>query len=137
MTTQVAYYGLAAAGTLSISLLSQSLTLSVENFSRPKVIQDLSVLVAEVDAGAFVQPHDPNYGLLSSATQTIKSLLNRILSQGIEEWPRPPPSTSAALGNASLPGDMETWLAWDSSGLQDFETNFWQNLAEHPFLFEP
>jgi hypothetical protein len=28
------------------------------------------------------------------------------------------------------------WNLWDNQHLQDFEVDFWLNLAEHPFLTE-
>ena len=51
---EVAYYGLPAAGIISLSLLDQSLTRLPSHSSTSKACQDLSVLVAAVETGALV-----------------------------------------------------------------------------------
>ncbi|KAF2138152.1 uncharacterized protein K452DRAFT_235039 [Aplosporella prunicola CBS 121167] len=106
---KVVYYGLAAAGILCHALLDKS-------FGESQVIQDLSVLVAEVNKGALVHIEDPNYALLSRAAQTIKNLLDKVLSNDYDPLSSP------------------TAHEWN---LHDFSADFWFHLAEHPFLASP
>ncbi|KAF2025160.1 hypothetical protein EK21DRAFT_104174 [Setomelanomma holmii] len=73
---KVAYYGLAAAGVLCLALLYNTFDLANSDATPAKAIRDLGVLVAEIEAGAFVQPEDPNFALLSGAAHTIKNLLD-------------------------------------------------------------
>ncbi|KAF2112247.1 hypothetical protein BDV96DRAFT_497984 [Lophiotrema nucula] len=133
---KVAYYGLAAAGIVCLSLINRSFPEVDGDISATKAVQDLSVLVAQVETGALVHVDDPNHALLTKATVTIKSLLNRLLSAQLA---KPPPDLAA---NASLPLDplLHTegdWIPWDTQNWQDFEVDFWSNLAEHPFLTGP
>lgn len=106
-----------------------------EGASPSKAIRDLSVLVAEVETGALVNLEDPNYALLSGAAQTIKNLLDRLLSNEFIKQP----NTQPAPDPLSLsPTDyVEDWGHWQGQVLQDFEVDFWLNLAEHPFLVGP
>lgn len=97
------------------------------------MIQDLNVLVAVVDTGVLIHPIDPNYALLSRATLTIKSLLRRLLSRDARHLP-PPPQDPLLQNTAAIP--PADWNLWDNQHLQDFEVDFWLNLAEHPFLTE-
>ena len=98
------------------------------------MFQDLSILVAEVERGTLVYLEHPNYALLTRATQTINSLLDRMLS---------PPNgfmamTSQQFGqpvtNVLATVNESSWDIWENSGVQEFEMNFWLNLADHPFL---
>ncbi|KAJ5136703.1 hypothetical protein N7448_005257 [Penicillium atrosanguineum] len=132
---KVAYYGLSAAGLISLTLVNQSYAMEALHTGMSKVFQDLSILVGEVEHGTLVYVDSPNYSLLVRATQTIKSLLHRMLS--------PLHNKTTATGNqpielaeseqmAAL--DDATWGLWDNNSLQDFEINFWDHLAGHPFL---
>ncbi|KAJ5293032.1 uncharacterized protein N7443_008985 [Penicillium atrosanguineum] len=132
---KVAYYGLSAAGLISLTLINQSYAMEALHTGMSKVFQDLSILVGEVEHGTLVYVDSPNYSLLVRATQTIKSLLHRMLS--------PLHNKTTATGNqpielaeseqmAAL--DDATWGLWDNNSLQDFEINFWDHLAGHPFL---
>lgn len=98
------------------------------------MIQDLNVLVAVVETGVLIHPIDPNYALLSRATLTIKSLLRRLLTRDTRQLPAPP-ETGSLLPNPTTLAPP-TWNLWDNQHLQDFEVDFWLNLAEHPFLTE-
>lgn len=133
---QIAYYGLAAAGIISLALLNKSFTTGSEGASPSKAIRDLSVLVVEVETGALVNLEDPNYALLSGAAQTIKNLLDRLLSN---EFIRQPNTQPAPDPLSLSPTDYieEDWGHWQRQVLQDFEADFWLNLAEHPFLVGP
>lgn len=120
---QVAQYGLPAAGIVSLALLSPA-TMESPSYSRSKMIQDLSVLVAEAKTGAWIQAGEPNFALFTRATRTIQSLLDSLLTA------RPHASKIPGL-DSSLIGE---WDPYANSQLWDFEMDFWANLAEHPTL---
>ena len=91
------------------------------------------MLVAEVETGMLVDCDDPNYALLTGATQTIKSLLNHIMSSNFVRHP----TTQLAPDPLSLSPSLQLendWNEWERHNLQDFEADFWLNLAEHPCL---
>ena len=90
----------------------------------PQVFQDLSVLAAQVDNGAFVPPEDPNYLLFERAIQTIKDVLSRSLASG------EPDSHFSEPLNVSIDDWMPS-IGQDSWLMDDI---FWHNLAEHPLL---
>lgn len=98
------------------------------------MIQDLNVLVAVVETGVFIHPIDPNYALLSRATLTIKSLLKRLLTRDTRQPAQVTETDTLVQDPAGV--TPETWNIWDNQHLQDFEVDFWLNLAEHPFLIE-
>lgn len=104
----------------------------------PKVFRDLSILVGEVESGTLVYVDSPNYDLLCQATQTIKSLLSRMICPSHMSHNMEGTSGNQGLGHAGSE-DManwngENWGLWDDSGFYDFEMNFWHGLAAHPFL---
>lgn len=119
---KVAYYGLPAAGIILLALLKQHSN-ATQGISRTKILQDLSVFVAEVQIGTIVRPGDPNYALLSRATQTIQRFLDSFHSDSAPQ----PPETGHDDGN-------EDWAALLSQDLWDYEAGFWQSLADHPSL---
>lgn len=129
----VAYYGMAAAGIVCLSLLNQPFLSNNSKISMATVIQDLNVLVAEIETGALVHLEDPNYALLASSTRTIKSLLSRLLSGELTRLPSDQPVTDPSLPLPEVSSE-ETWSWWDDHNLQDFEIDFWADLAEHPLL---
>ncbi|KAI5864723.1 hypothetical protein GGS23DRAFT_460386 [Durotheca rogersii] len=131
---RIVYYGLAAAGIICISLARQSLKVASREVSISKVIQDLSVLVVEVDAGALVQPGDPNYALLTGPTKTIKAVLDKLMSNALLENPVDQQTTEPSAGFSSASNNDGCWNDWDNFQPQDFESDFWINLAGHPFL---
>ncbi|KAJ5540094.1 hypothetical protein N7504_000296 [Penicillium tannophilum] len=122
---KVAYYGLPAAGIILLALLKQH-THTTQNIARTKILQDLSVFVAEVQIGTIVRPGDPNYALLSKATQTIQRFLDSFHSDS-GQAPTDPGSHEEGAGN-------DDWAALLSQDLWDFEAGFWQSLADHPAL---
>lgn len=96
-----------------------------------KVIRDLGIVVTEVELGTIVQPMEPNYALLSRATDTIKKFLIRFHSQVRQAGPikcQDIPQTMPERAFWDLQSQLEPW---------DFEINFWDNLAEHPSMFNP
>ncbi|KAJ4252457.1 hypothetical protein NW762_011058 [Fusarium torreyae] len=129
---KVAYYGLAAAGALCLWLLNESPDTGSSSVSRSKVLQHLSVLVAEIEAGTLVETDDSNYKLLMSASQTIGNLLDQLLQSDPERQRRHgdgfDPSILPEMRNQT------EWTPWDNAALQEFEVDFWLNLAGHPSL---
>jgi hypothetical protein len=98
-----------------------------------KVFQDLSVLVAEVEMGALIEFQDPNYPLLSGATRTIKTLLNRLISSRMTQGSANQLGPAIPSGSITVQGE-EDYIPWTNNGNWDFEMDFWNDLAEHPIL---
>ncbi|KAJ3543636.1 hypothetical protein NM208_g3469 [Fusarium decemcellulare] len=121
---KVAQYGLPAAGIVSLALLNPVNSSTISHI-RPKMIQDLSVLVAEITTGAWIQAGEPNFALFSRATQTIQSLLDSLLSAK---------SQPLELTHGISHDAIEGWEPCVNSQYWDFEMDFWANLAEHPTL---
>ncbi|KAK9413679.1 hypothetical protein SUNI508_11760 [Seiridium unicorne] len=130
---KVAYFGLSAAGVICQWLLQQPSASLIPEINVSKIFQKLSVIVAEVETGTIVRNNDPNYKLLASASQTISCLLDRLL---LEKTVGQNDSQVMSDFATSIlnPMDQDGWNAWESHALQDFESDFWTNLAEHPFL---
>ncbi|OKO98912.1 hypothetical protein PENSUB_8829 [Penicillium subrubescens] len=118
---KVAYYGLPAAGIVLLALLKQH-SHSAPGISRTKILRDLSVFVAEVQIGTIVKTGDPNYALLSKATQTIQRFLDSFNSD------------TGQPHDAGTDDANEDWAALLSQDLWDFEAGFWHSLADHPSL---
>lgn len=133
---KVAYYGLAAAGVLCLALLYKTFDRAAPDATPSRSIRDLSVLVAEIETGALLQPEDPNYALLSAAARTIKSLLDRLIADKFTTQPDALILTETAAQYPRRYSNEELAL-WDMHGLQDFDPGFWLNLSEHPFLLSP
>ncbi|KAJ5674147.1 hypothetical protein N7462_009586 [Penicillium macrosclerotiorum] len=119
---KVAYYGLPAAGIILLALLKQQ-THATAGVSRTKMLRDLSVFVAEVQIGTIVRTGDPNYALLSKATQTIQRFLDSFNSDAVQP-----------LIDAGHDEGGDDWAALLRQDLWDFEAGFWQSLADHPSL---
>lgn len=98
-----------------------------------KVVRDLGIIVTEVDLGTIVRPTEPNYALLSRATSTIKKFLQRIHTR--DKQVTPAASGSNPPGNPEL-GGMDPSALWPQLEPWDFEIDFWNNLAEHPSMFD-
>ncbi|OHE93140.1 hypothetical protein CORC01_11552, partial [Colletotrichum orchidophilum] len=120
---KVAQYGLPAAGVISLALLKATAS-DVFLHSRSKMIQDLSVLVAETRTGAWIQAGEPNFALFTRATGTIQTMLDSLLAA------RP----TAEEVQTSDDAPVEVWEPYANHQLWDFEMEFWSNLAEHPTL---
>ncbi|KAI5360087.1 Putative zn(2)-C6 fungal-type DNA-binding domain-containing protein [Septoria linicola] len=128
---KIASYGLPAAGVICLALVNRTRQRVQTTFSTSQAIQDLSVLVAHVEAGVLIRPDQPNYALLQGATATIKSVLGRV-SQGLLGTTQRDVRYDQMLEDAST---AEPWTMLDSDTL-DFELDFWTNLAEHPALYQ-
>ncbi|RTE81715.1 hypothetical protein BHE90_003743 [Fusarium euwallaceae] len=127
LTWKIAHYGLPAAGIIIMAMLNQNPTPSCLRISRSRVLQDLAVLVAEVERGTVVKAEDPNYAILSKATQIIQRFLDFINSeQGMETIPQLP---EQQLQQPDAP--------WGQQLGQDLESefSFWQGIADHPSLY--
>ncbi|KAJ5329481.1 Transcription factor [Penicillium brevicompactum] len=121
---KIAHYGLPAAGIILLSMLKQRHTLNEVRASRSKTLLNLGILVAQVQVGSLVRRGDPNYALVSKATQTIERFLDSVHREGTQVAAQPP----------SNPGVNGEWDTFFSQDLCDFETVFWENLADHPSL---
>ncbi|KAI1321720.1 putative Zn(II)2Cys6 transcription factor [Xylariaceae sp. FL0255] len=131
---RVTYYGLTAAGVICLALLNQRLVMAVNTVSRSQVIQNLSVLVAELSAGSIVPRTEPNYVLLVSAARTMRALLDRVLSNDAPQVAtnQDMAAVESPIGNNANSMD---WLTWEYNTAQDFDIEFWQSLVDHPFIF--
>ncbi|KAF7596861.1 hypothetical protein BBP40_011906 [Aspergillus hancockii] len=113
---KVAYYGLPAAGIVLLAMLRKQDIPNPTQASWTRAVQDLTVFVAEIEAGAFIKKGDPAYPLLSKATQTIRRFLDSVHCEVIPHRVN------------------ESWTGFLSQDLWDFEFAFWENLADHPSL---
>lgn len=121
---------------LCLALLYNTFDRAPSTTTPSKTIQNLSVLVAEIEAGALLQQEDPNYALLSGATSAIKNLLDRMISSKFvaqSEMHAIPELTELPALQVN-DGDLTTW---DTQGLQDFDPGFWLNLSEQLFTITP
>lgn len=57
-------------------------TVAVPPVNQSKVLRNLIVLVAELETGTLAKPDEPNYGLVSTATETIQGFLNSVQLMG-------------------------------------------------------
>lgn len=105
-------------------MLKQGHTMNEARSSRSKTLFNLGIFVAQVQVGSLVRRGDPNYALISKATQTIERFLDSVHREG----------THAPKQPFSHPADNGDWDAFFSQDLCDFETVFWENLADHPSL---
>lgn len=113
-----------------IAMLRQRNTPMPAGMSRTRVLQDMSLYVAEIQRGTIVNKGDPIYVLLSKATETIQRLLDSFYCG----------SPDINLGERyEGQGELEDWTTMLGQDLWDFEAGFWQNLANHPSLgaFDP
>lgn len=115
MVTQVAFYGLPAAGICSLALLASHSPFQRNPQFLSQVIQHLNVLVVEIRLGTWIQRGNPNSALFTQATRTIQSLLDSIEARKV-----------GTVSLAELPSLSEAWtdLPWD------FEMDFWAGLAD-------
>ena len=129
LKTQVACYGLPAAGTVALELLNQGTAARSTTLPRAQAIQNLCVLAAEIQQGSIIHAGDANYALLYNAAKAIDGLIARILQN--------PPVAAVANEQVATEDPFltdfinEDWLF--STGMDD---DFWKNMAEHPSLFE-
>jgi len=151
LTPKVAHYGLPAAGVLSLALLrpSSSGEITDNRISIPKVLQNLSVLVVEIQMGGFVQPGEPNYALLHRAACTIETLLQRLFTSSTST--RASDRGFEALGDVAAGasgGGADFDVAASAGTVVDlfppgsfiwgdtwgYDQDFWKMIGEHPSL---
>ncbi|KPM45974.1 hypothetical protein AK830_g722 [Neonectria ditissima] len=125
---KVAQYGLPAAGIISLALLHSTVNTGASPFSRSRLVQDLSVLVAEIRTGAMIQAGEPNFALFTRATSTIQSLLDSLMT-----WGQSRTDTLNSQVDTSTQY-MDRWDPCINFDPWEFEIDFWANLAEHPTL---
>ncbi|KAH7155805.1 hypothetical protein B0J13DRAFT_593801 [Dactylonectria estremocensis] len=125
---KVAQFGLPAAGIISLALLNPTGSTGAGSFSRCRLVQDLSVLVAEIRTGAVIQAGEPNFALFTRATSTIQSLLDSIMTWG---QPRAEPLSTQVDPSTAY---IDRWDPCINFDPWEFEIDFWANLAEHPTL---
>ena len=65
-------------------MLKEHRTLTEGRSSWSKTILNLGIFVAQVQVGSIVRRGDPNYALISKATQTIERFLDSIQREGIQ-----------------------------------------------------
>ncbi|KAH7029784.1 uncharacterized protein B0I36DRAFT_205915, partial [Microdochium trichocladiopsis] len=95
LSWKVTYYGLPAVGILLLAIIrrhkSAPTTTTMNDATQPapappvnqsKVLRLLIVLVAELETGTLAKPDEPNYGLVSTATETIQGFLNSVQLMG-------------------------------------------------------
>ncbi|KAH6664578.1 hypothetical protein B0J14DRAFT_630429 [Halenospora varia] len=129
---KVAHFGLPAAGIVSLALLNSSIGKDIGPLLRSKILQDLSVLVAEVGTGAVIQAGQPNFAIFTRAIRTIQSLLNILMGGDLtSRFPDSEPEIPNQYLNCN---SIQAWDPWINSDPWDFEIEFWANLAEHPSL---
>ncbi|GKZ85533.1 hypothetical protein AnigIFM56816_011501 [Aspergillus niger] len=132
---KVAYYGLSAAGMICLTLVNRSFAIGSFATSYSKIFQELSILAAEIERGTLVYVDSPNYALLARATQTIKAILDRMMTPSDNTVVAPDNQHEGAAASEQRDAlDDGSWGLWDNTNLQEFELSFWHNLAGHPSL---
>ncbi|KAI2904343.1 hypothetical protein CBS63078_892 [Aspergillus niger] len=121
---KVAYHCLPAAGILLLALLNERATPSMPRITRPRTLQHLTILAAEIQAGSIIRPQEPNYELMSKAMQTIQSFLDSVTSEPMRAVPAMTPRSPNLIEWSSFPYQQSL----------DFEIGFWESLADHPLL---
>ncbi|KAL4812584.1 hypothetical protein BDW67DRAFT_193577 [Aspergillus spinulosporus] len=119
---KITYYALPAAGILLLALLNQRTSPTAPRLVGPRVLQHLTILAAELQAGSIIQPCQPNFELISKAMQTIQSFLDSVAADAMQVAP------------GLLSGMMDEWPRFANQQTFDFEIGFWQSLADHPLL---
>ena len=133
----MAFYGLPAAGIVSLALLNLSVVSSFTELQAAEMLQNLAVLVTEIRVGAVLGPGDPNFELFKRAAQTIQNLLDTMLPasfqtrRAIAQLDKQ--QTTLEDRDQDQNRDVE-WTPWINADPWEFELDFWNNLAEHPLL---
>ena len=101
--------------------------------SRSQVLQDLSVLVAEADSGSLIHFDDPAFAMWTKATSTIRSILDRLLSDDPAAIPQVQHVSTCDQPSPTIE-NLDYAGFWSANDFRDFELDFWLNLADHPSL---
>lgn len=118
---------------MSISVLHQYAQKDNNVSINSKLLSDLSVLVTEIEIGAFVQRGEPNYALFCGVVKSIRALLDVVISGKLLRTPLGQDSESNPLDGT---GD-EVWSMWNHMEPWEFEIEFWNNLIEHLTTVDP
>ncbi|TVY32717.1 hypothetical protein LSUB1_G007604 [Lachnellula subtilissima] len=123
---KIAFYGLPSAGILLLAILRHQRDPRCPRVPRAKVLQDLTILAAEVERGTVVRREEPNYALLFKATQAIQRFLDRILSE----------ESTHVVAQQEIPFQSDNnWLAQLDHEPRDFDFDFWEGLVDNSSLF--
>lgn len=125
-TVQISYFGLPAAGILLLAILRQQRERNSPRVPLAQILQDLTVLVAEVERGTIVRTEEPNYALLSEATQTIQRFLKFIHSGD---------RVDVIFQEQPQAQNDEGWLAQLDQDPWNFDVGFWQGLVDQTSIF--
>lgn len=143
---KVAYHGLPAAGILLLAMLNQRVSptstttttatpAATTSHIRPRTLQHLTILAAELHAGSIVRQKEPNYELMSKAMQTIQSFLDSVSLQCVQPVAAPEFVPGEQPQQQQVGGGGGGWSGFLSGQSPlDFEIGFWESLAGHPLL---
>jgi hypothetical protein len=108
---------------MALLMLTMRSSTNSTSLSLSKLVQDLSVLVAEIRLGAWVQIRDQNYSLFTQATRTIQSVLDSVLTRTLVD---------SSVHSVYLPGLNHGATPDPGADLQpwDFEMDFWTSLED-------
>ncbi|KAJ5719976.1 hypothetical protein N7493_006854 [Penicillium malachiteum] len=103
--SKISFFGLSSAGVLSIELVRRASNVNIDDssvavtapFPRSRVIQVLSNFASYLQT--IVQPHEGNYDICQQARETIRRVLDFVLTDD----PKPDTITSHSPSNAELP----------------------------------
>ncbi|PYH92809.1 hypothetical protein BO71DRAFT_442182 [Aspergillus ellipticus CBS 707.79] len=112
-TGKTSYFGLPVAGVLAIELVRRCSPISADSasltfttpFPRSRVIQNLSIFASYIQT--VIRPHEGNYGICQKARETIRRVLDVVLSAENTQPVFPVPNTSAGLEFSNDPAMSE------------------------------
>lgn len=133
---QVVHFGLPAAGIIALFLLQPGV---LGDFPQHKIIQDLSVFVAEIQDEGLLCARDPNYPILQRAAVTLQRLLQAALRTATAAIPIAEPETSTNIDDIDW-ANLDAVLSSNPTGCIDslgYEMKFWRTIDQHPFLLSP
>lgn len=128
----MAFYGLPAAGIISLALLNTSASSTLGQNVWAEIVQKLCVLVTEIRLGAVVRPGEPNYELFTQAMRTMQNLLDITMTG--QRFPNLVESGPDHVQQSAVNTQDDGWIQWLNAEPWEFELDFWTNLAEHPSL---
>jgi hypothetical protein len=114
---------LPAAGILLLALLRQVNKLDTLRWAKGKVIQDLTILAAQIQIGTLSHEGDANYELLLKATRTIQNFLTMDSNNDFSQL-----NTDSGQDTVPAADDLLSFLNPDP---WDLEIGFWEHLGEY------
>ena len=130
---QVSAYGLPASGILALELLQQTRRpMHQSSIPRSETIQNLSVLVSQLPV--IIPAGEGNYVAFTQARKMLQAILDVVLAPPREPAMQhsPPLTESLSLDSPSIAGGYATDWSWFEQ--LDFNSDFWNNVADHPLL---